>query len=295
MPSFQQQKLNSIFNKTTTTTTNTTNTLTSTTNNTTNTTVIANDNNKNDCKYIFINVFFFVLFEIFNFLLCFKVNTISEVPEETLSNEITISNSIVQPQQQVPPPLPPMPASLSYRSTTSSASSPPPPPLPPLPSTQQTFVNNHQTDNNFINTMTTPTITQPSQQMPQTYVWPQTTQQTFNTPLALNHHQLTQSSIFATPQSPISTNTTPYAAAGPIVYTTPYPNQMYTPTMPQPMYYQPTYLTHNNNNSNINNPSTPITTNNNETFEAKWARLQATKKPTNPFAEDLLKKYEIKL
>ncbi len=32
----------------------------------------------------------------------------------------------------------------------------------------------------------------------------------------------------------------------------------------------------------------------NETFEQKWARIQAAKK-TNPFAEDIAKKYEIKL
>lgn len=32
-----------------------------------------------------------------------------------------------------------------------------------------------------------------------------------------------------------------------------------------------------------------------ETFEQKWARFQAAKKQTNPFAEDIAKKYEIKL
>lgn len=31
-----------------------------------------------------------------------------------------------------------------------------------------------------------------------------------------------------------------------------------------------------------------------ETFEQKWDRIQAAKK-TNPFAEDIAKKYEIKL
>lgn len=34
--------------------------------------------------------------------------------------------------------------------------------------------------------------------------------------------------------------------------------------------------------------------NSNETFEQKWARIQAAKK-TNPFAEDIAKKFEIKL
>lgn len=32
-----------------------------------------------------------------------------------------------------------------------------------------------------------------------------------------------------------------------------------------------------------------------ETFEQKWAKYQAAKKQTNPFAEDIAKKYEIKL
>lgn len=39
--------------------------------------------------------------------------------------------------------------------------------------------------------------------------------------------------------------------------------------------------------------TTPVPAN--ETFEAKWARLQANKKQTNPFADDIAKKYEIKL
>ena len=45
-------------------------------------------------------------------------------------------------------------------------------------------------------------------------------------------------------------------------------------------------------------PSTPLMpvmgVNPNETFEQKWARIQAAKK-TNPFAEDIAKKFEIKL
>jgi len=43
-----------------------------------------------------------------------------------------------------------------------------------------------------------------------------------------------------------------------------------------------------------NNMATGATPNPNETFEQKWARIQAAKK-TNPFAEDIAKKYEIKL
>lgn len=41
-------------------------------------------------------------------------------------------------------------------------------------------------------------------------------------------------------------------------------------------------------------PTTPALPGNAETFEQKWARIQAAKK-TNPFAEDIAKKFEIKL
>jgi hypothetical protein len=47
-------------------------------------------------------------------------------------------------------------------------------------------------------------------------------------------------------------------------------------------------LTPNSATSNLN------CYNQNETFEQKWARIQAAKK-TNPFAEDIAKKFEIKL
>ena len=44
------------------------------------------------------------------------------------------------------------------------------------------------------------------------------------------------------------------------------------------------------------NTQTPnVSGNQTESFEQKWARLQAAKKTTNPFAEDIAKKYEIKL
>jgi hypothetical protein len=42
-------------------------------------------------------------------------------------------------------------------------------------------------------------------------------------------------------------------------------------------------------------PQAAIAGSSNETFEQKWARYQAAKKQTNPFAEDIAKKYEIKL
>lgn len=47
---------------------------------------------------------------------------------------------------------------------------------------------------------------------------------------------------------------------------------------------------YSSNHSSVSN-NTP---NSNETFEQKWTRIQAAKK-TNPFAEDIAKKYEIKL
>lgn len=61
------------------------------------------------------------------------------------------------------------------------------------------------------------------------------------------------------------------------------PNQMYaaggTPSYTQAMTHQPQYQQQPNPN---------------ESFEQKWARIQAAKK-TNPFAEDIAKKFEIKL
>ena len=61
-------------------------------------------------------------------------------------------------------------------------------------------------------------------------------------------------------------------------------NGMYTPQ-----------LTANSANLMLASPaSASSTSNTNETFEQKWARIQAAKK-TNPFAEDIAKKFEIKL
>jgi hypothetical protein len=41
--------------------------------------------------------------------------------------------------------------------------------------------------------------------------------------------------------------------------------------------------------------ATPSGPNGTESFEQKWDRIQAAKQKTNPFAEDIAKKYEIKL
>ena len=53
---------------------------------------------------------------------------------------------------------------------------------------------------------------------------------------------------------------------------------------------------HANNNAMLSSPigAAHSSANANETFEQKWARIQAAKK-TNPFAEDIAKKFEIKL
>jgi hypothetical protein len=117
-------------------------------------------------------------------------------------------------------------------------------------------------------------------------------------------------SVFATPQS---MPTTPQIPSN-INQQTPPP----LPPMPSkytPMLYQQTPITTANTfqtpmqiipngslmmttphtNNLLASPSaTNSTTNTNETFEQKWARIQAAKK-TNPFAEDIAKKFEIKL
>ena len=46
--------------------------------------------------------------------------------------------------------------------------------------------------------------------------------------------------------------------------------------------------------SSMQSPSSS-SVNSNETFEQKWQRIQAAKNKTNPFAEDIAKKFEIKL
>ena len=64
------------------------------------------------------------------------------------------------------------------------------------------------------------------------------------------------------------------------------------------MYTTPTpsYTAMHANNTMLSSPIGAVhsSANANETFEQKWARIQAAKK-TNPFAEDIAKKFEIKL
>lgn len=56
----------------------------------------------------------------------------------------------------------------------------------------------------------------------------------------------------------------------------------------------PSYTAYSSGTPSYQSPVGLNTPNPNETFEQKWARIQAAKK-TNPFAEDIAKKFEIKL
>ena len=120
-------------------------------------------------------------------------------------------------------------------------------------------------------------------------------------------------SVFATPQS---MPPTPQISSSNLNQQSPPP----LPPMPSkyisttPMLYQQTTIATNvyqatpqlipngslmlstphTNNLLASPSSTSSTSNTNETFEQKWARIQAAKK-TNPFAEDIAKKFEIKL
>ncbi len=207
LPSFQAQKLTSMFNKTPTTVSQPQ----------TNEQKQESQIEENSKSKIYCLIFSNNLFK-FNYSL--KVNTINELPEETIINEP--SNSIIQPPS-TPPPLPPMPSTI-YRSI--------------LPNQQQTTKFNN---NDLFNSL-------PLSPPPSATFWNQQQQQNiFNSPTINN----TQQSIFSSPYQQVVYN---------------YPQQPITPVVPA-----------------------------NETFEAKWARLQASKKQTNPFAEDIAKKYEIKL
>jgi numb-like protein len=119
-----------------------------------------------------------------------------------------------------------------------------------------------------------------------------------------------QPTAFATPQSinsttpsnpilPAINNNTlppPLPALNPALYfqTPVSPNSIYqTPTT----YSNPPMMTIMNTSSSLVSSPTSSSSNFNttgETFEQKWDRIQQAKK-TNPFAEDIAKKYEIKL
>jgi hypothetical protein len=75
-------------------------------------------------------------------------------------------------------------------------------------------------------------------------------------------------------------------------------NPMTTPIIPQTQYNSITSPPSSATSSSSLSSSAQIANINavypNETFEQKWARIQAAKK-TNPFAEDIAKKFEIKL
>ena len=120
-------------------------------------------------------------------------------------------------------------------------------------------------------------------------------------------------SVFATPQSMTATpqiastkptnnnliQTPPPLPPMPAKYTTPSLYQQ-TPVLNTNIYQTQlanggVILSTPHTNNLLSSPAlTSSTSNTNETFEQKWARIQAAKK-TNPFAEDIAKKFEIKL
>ncbi len=147
--------------------------------------------------------------------------------------------------------------------------SPTPPPLPPLP-LQLSY--RSTTSTSSINTNPPP----PLPPLPSIKI--NTTNQH---DLLLSHH-----SQMSPPPSATFWNTNPQ------LFNTPQQSSIFTTPQSAPYqnvynYQQPLYQ----NTTITTTPQAPS----NETFEAKWARIQANKKTTNPFAEDIAKKYEIKL
>lgn len=128
------------------------------------------------------------------------------------------------------------------------------------------------------------------------------------------YHMSSNPSVFTTPVSPnfdvFSNNLPPtipalsfpennihnnYTGANKQLQSLPYNNQnsnlliknnLNSSTFESPLSYSNNIISTPNSNISFHNQ--------NETFEQKWARIQAAKK-TNPFAEDIAKKFEIKL
>jgi hypothetical protein len=185
----------------------------------------------------------------------------------TMFNKLTTNThntqNIQNTQTQVPiNTINEIPEEFNLPSQTNSINSVPPP-LPPLP---QHILQNHQHQQQQSPPQRPQTqLNQMSQSfnnnLPNTNPFPINT---FNTPLNINNYQ---SAIYPTPS------------------TTPNTNYSYFQTQVNPM------ITSNYSTLPANHTITPS----NESFEAKFARLQAAKRQTNPFADDLAKKYEIKL
>jgi hypothetical protein len=173
------------------------------------------------CKQIKVIHLFFLPTCCLDFFYYFKskVETISEVPEESLNTSTTSPVTVVPQATTIANEL----FDLKIDSTVFNT--------PPTQTTEKW---------DPFGSTTTPTAFQPPPLPPM--------------PIYQQYHQY-NASIFATPQSP--------------------------PQTPVSRTY----------NQQVNH--TPLNTN--ETFESKWARLQANKKTTNPFAEDIAKKFEIKL
>lgn len=167
------------------------------------------------------------------------INTISELPEEPVSNHQLNSTTNVTPVQldwtQLNNIFPtPQSKPVSPRPADNSASPVTPPPLPPMPTQYNTPSNLQQQVTNNVKT-----------------------QQSSMTPLQQQFNLMSMT-----------------------------PNQMYAQGS------TPSYTAHQQ--QAMTTPSHQHQPSGNESFEQKWARIQAAKK-TNPFAEDIAKKFEIKL
>jgi numb-like protein len=228
------------------------------------------------------------------------INSISEVPEEYVNQQLTTpfstqmnlnnqqattstttTNSVNWPQaNQFNPssvfetPLTPVQnvnKSLEARKT--------PPPLPPMP--QQYLANTPILFQTSANT-TVPVVYQ--QQPIQQYQTAAITNSGFPFVMMNGQPVMAQTPIIAMiPATSTTSATSPYTNST-TLYTTPLAtNVLSSPSASSILNTQ----TMTPNSSQLQAPQ-------NETFEQKWARLQAAKK-TNPFAEDIAKKFEIKL
>lgn len=236
-----------------------------------------------------------------------KINTISELPEEQLNTNEYV-NSI---KSQITPKINDQ---LNVQiNLTRPFSQPLTPKLTqptPLPLSQEQMQKNHWPNNSnpvpesqepilFYNTNTsiiatpqslpvTPTPASlvatppPLPPMPAQYTTPITAHYSNQQASQAQNYLFTQQNLQVPAQ--LYTNQTPLVPMMQMMQIqSPMQTQLYTTPISQPIV------------SSIMSPASLTTNSNlNETFEQKWARIQAAKK-TNPFAEDIAKKFEIKL
>jgi numb len=290
LPSFQQIKLTTINNNNNNTTTKTSLLMqqhqmnqnsSNNNNNNNNNTTSQNNNNNIDTNLIFNK----------------KINTISEIPEEQLNSSTKVNEQLnIQTLFNSPPISPPIvndwptqqtsttnnlfQLNPTILSTPQSLPITPPPPLPPMPITTNTILTTPVTT-----TTTTSNLIQA----------PLTLQQQHQLQLQLQQQQqfIIQQQL-QLQQLYNNSNNNNYLVS-PLVQMMPMMNL--NNTIPATLLSQTPMLS--SPSSIITTPTSTATTLNsnnqqNETFEQKWARIQAAKK-TNPFAEDIAKKFEIKL